>query len=136
MKVKLEDIIFAIETADKYTENFIDRETGEVVYTNDMTMTSEEKEATCEQLDEHGFYRLPTSFEINDYGIMEDFIAVLPPRPQEFLSSAIRGRGAFRRFKDGVRTIGLEQAWYDFQEDAHKRKAKEWCEKEGIEYEE
>lgn len=135
MKVKLEDIIDAIETTDRYTEAFIDRETGEFVYISDMAMTRSEIEEASDRLDEHGFYRLPTSFEINDYGIMEDFIAGLPPHPQEILENAIRGKGAFRRFKDSVRRIGLEQAWYDFQEDTYKRQAIRWCEEEGIEYE-
>lgn len=134
MKVKLDDIIFAIETTDQYTENFIDKKTGKVVYVSDMAMTMREKEVVYEKLDEHGFYRLPSSFDINDYGIMEDFIAKLPPRPQEFLESAIRGKGAFRRFKDGVRKIGLEQAWYEFQENAYRQQAIRWCKEEGIEY--
>lgn len=100
-----------------------------------MAMTTEEQQAAYDKLDEHGFYRLPTSFEIDDYSIMEDFIAGLPPRPQEILENAIRGKGAFRRFKDSVRRIGLEQAWYDFQEDSYKRQAIRWCDEEGIEYE-
>jgi len=66
---------------------------------------------------------------------MEAFISGLPKRPAELLSSAIRGRGAFSRFKDGVRRLGLEQAWYDFQDDAHKRMAIRWCQENGIEYE-
>ena len=61
MKVKLEDIIFAIETTDQYTENFLDLETGEVVFVNDMVMGSREQEEIYDQLDEHGFLRLLTS---------------------------------------------------------------------------
>lgn len=85
MKIKLEDIIFAIETTDQYTENFLDAETGKIEWINDMTMSSSEKEEVYERLDEHGFYRLPTNSDIQDYDIMEDFISGLPPRPQEYL---------------------------------------------------
>ena len=74
MKVKLEDIIFAIETTDQYTENFLDLETGEVVFTNDMIMSNKELEELDYQLNEHGFLRLPTSFDIREYDIMEDFV--------------------------------------------------------------
>lgn len=42
LKVKLSDIILAMETADQYTENFIDAETGELVWISDMTMSPDE----------------------------------------------------------------------------------------------
>lgn len=77
MKVKLSEIIDAIEMADQESEYFLDAETGEIIRTNDMIMSSEEKEEATEQLDEHGFYRLPTSFDIQTYElrpeIEEDF---------------------------------------------------------------
>ena len=50
MKVKLEDIIDAIEFSDNDVEYFLDRETGEVVMISEMTMTPEEKEAACRAL--------------------------------------------------------------------------------------
>ena len=136
MKVKLSDIIDAIDFTDRNSEYFLDKETGEIVYINLMVMTCSECDEAYDRLDEHGFYRLPTSFDINDYGLMEEFTAGLPERPRAMPSSAIRGRGAFSRFKDGVRRLGLEQAWCDFQDDAHRRVAIRWCEENGIEYEE
>ena len=30
--------------------------------------------------------------------------------------------------------MGIEQKWYDFQADAYRRKAIEWCEEHGVEY--
>ena len=50
------------------------------------------------------------------------------------LARAIRGKGAFRRFKDTVYDLGIDQQWYDFQAAAYKRKAARWCEENGIEY--
>ncbi|MCD8021312.1 MAG: UPF0158 family protein [Clostridiales bacterium] len=50
--------------------------------------------------------------------------------------NAIRGRGAFRRFKDGIYYHGIEQQWYDYQADAYKQIAVRWCRDEGLEYEE
>ena len=67
MKVKLSDIIGAIEMMDQYSECFLDKETGEIEWVSDMTMTQEE---IYDRLDEYGFYRLPTSFDIRDYDIM------------------------------------------------------------------
>ena len=135
MKVKLEDIIEAIEFTSDDIEYFLDQETGEIVMISDMTMTSEEKEAACEALDEHGFYRLPTQWELRDYDTMEAFVDNLSGLAQERLATAISGRGAFRRFKDEVRRLGLEDEWYAWHDDAYRRKAIEWCEENGIEYE-
>ena len=112
-----------------------DKETGEIEWVSDMAMTQKEQEEIYDRLDEHGFYRLPTSFEIRDYDIMEDFVDMLSGAAHDRLSSAIQGRGAFRRFKDTVIKMGIDQEWYDFQADAYKRKAIRWCEDNGIEYE-
>ena len=136
MKVKLSDIIDAIEMMDQYSEYFLDKETGKVEWVSDMAMTQEEQEEVYDRLDEHGFYRLPTSFDIRDYDIMEDFIDTLSGSSHDRLASAIQGKGAFCRFKDAVIRLGIDKQWYDFQADAYKRKAARWCEDNGIEYEE
>ena len=136
MKVKLSDIIDAIEMMDQYSEYFLDKETGKVEWVSDMAMTQEEQEEVYDRLDEHGFYRLPTSFDIRDYDVMEDFIDTLSGSNHDKLASAIQGKGAFRRFKDAVIRLGIDKQWYDFQADAYKRKAARWCEDNDIEYEE
>ena len=135
MKIKLSEIIDAIEMTDQESEYFIDKETGEIVWISDFAMTSEEKEAACNRLDEHGFYRLPTSFDIREYDIMKDFVYSLPDPARDKLSRAINGRGTFRRFKDSIRQLGIEQQWYDYQADAYKKKAVEWCKDNELEYE-
>nr|MBQ4458174.1 hypothetical protein [Clostridia bacterium] len=136
MKVKLSDIIDAIEMTDQYSEYFLDKETGKVEWVSDMAMTQEEQEEVYDRLDEHGFYRLPTSFDIHDYDIMEEFVYTLSGSARDKLASAIQGKGAFRRFKDTVIRLGIDQEWYDFQSAEYKRKAARWCEDNGIEYEE
>ena len=136
MKVKLSDIIDAIEMTDLYSEYFLDKETGKVEWVSDMAMTQEEQEEVYDRLDEHGFYRLPTSFDIHDYDIMEEFVYTLSGSARDKLASAIQGKGTFRRFKDTVIRLGIDQEWYDFQSAEYKRKAARWCEDNGIEYEE
>ena len=136
MKVKLSTIIDAVEMMDQYSEYFLDKETGEIEWVSDMAMTQEEQEEVYDRLDEHVFYRLPTSSDIRDYDIMESFVNMLSGSAYEKLVRDIQGRGAFRRFKDSVICMGIDQQWYDYQMAAYKRKAAEWCEDNGIEYEE
>ena len=135
MKVKLSAIVDAIEMMDQYSEYFLDKETGEMEWVSDMSMTQAEQEEVYDRLDEHGFYRLPTSFDIRDYDIMEDFVDTLSGSARDRLANAIQGKGVFRRFKDTVIRLGMDQDWYDFQSDAYKRKAARWCEDNDIEYE-
>ena len=37
------------------------------------------------------------------------------------LCDAIRGRGAFRRFKDGIQAYGIAEAWYRYRDEAYER---------------
>lgn len=136
MKVKLSDILEAFELNDRYSEYFLDQETGEVVQVNDMMMTQDEKDEIYDRLDEHGFYRLPTSFDIRDYDIMDAFVDTLSGTRREKLLTAISGRGAFGNFKNQIHALGIQQQWYDFQAAAYKRKAIEWCEENELEWEE
>ena len=81
------------------------------------------------------FLRFPTKYEIHEYRIMEDFIEQLSPgKVQSNLSYSIRGKGAFRRFKESIRYHGLEQQWYDCLEKAYRDIAVRWCTEEGLAY--
>ena len=128
MKAKLSDIIEAIEFTDQYSHYFLDKTTGEVVLVSDMGMTAKEQEEVYDTLDEHGFYRLPKQRDLNDYRTMKDFIDSLSPgMARDRLGRAIEGPGAFRRFKDEVRRLRIEDLWYSYEADA--------TEENGIEYE-
>ena len=78
MKVKLSEITDAIDFTDQYTEYFLDKETGEIVYVNDMMMTSSEKKPIYDLLDEHGFFRLPDQREIDDYRTLKNYVGRTP----------------------------------------------------------
>ena len=134
MKVKLSDIINAMESTDQYSQYFLDKETGRITFVSDMAMTCDEQQEIYDILDAHGFYRLPTSYDIHEYGIMEDFVNSLPAPACEYLSIAISGKGAFRRFKDTVRRLGLDGQWYEWRDNAYRRLAIDWCEDCGLEF--
>ena len=69
--------------------------------------------------------------------MMERFIYELPVgRNQDVLEHAIRGKGAFRRFKDRLFDLGMEQNWYKYRDACYEKIAREWCEKYEITVEE
>ena len=127
MTIKLEQVIEAIEMSDDFFTSFWDTKTGE---------TDEVLAAEIEN-DPKRFLRFPTKYEIHEYRIMEDFIEQLSPgKVQSDLSYSIRGKGAFRRFKESIRYHGLEQQWYDCLEKAYRDIAVRWCTEEGLAYSE
>lgn len=137
MKVNLSVILDAIEMADDNYTYFLDLETGESVFLVDELITGLDNEGLEDEIEENfeRYLRLPTKFEINEYHIMEEFIWSLPEgRQQDRLERAIQGRGAFRRFKDMVDDLGIEKRWYQYEADAYKKMAIEWCRDHEIEY--
>lgn len=76
----------------------------------------------------NNYEELPTQFEINEYEMMEDFCFTLTDKHQNILLNGIRGRGAFRRFKDTVHDLGIAEEWYRYRDECYKRIAIKWCE--------
>jgi hypothetical protein len=74
------------------------------------------------------YVELPTKWEINDYNIMERFCGSLDnEKMAEELYSAIRGKGAFQRFRYTLQRYGMEDQWYNFREAGLKKIAIRWC---------
>ena len=136
MKVKLSDILEAFELNDRYSEYFLDLKTGEVVQIDNMLMTEDEKEKIYETLDSHGSLRLPSSYDVRDYELMDSFASHQTGAKREKLLNAITERGAFSRFKNQVQVLGLEKKWYDFQALAYRSMAINWCKEHDLEWEE
>ena len=82
------------------------------------------------------FVLLPTQYDINEYSIMEDFIDEIDNEEIKYkLYESIRGKGAFRRFKNMIYYLNVKNQWYDFRAKAFKKIAIEWCEDNNISYE-
>lgn len=75
-----------------------------------------ECEAIIDGYDEN-YIPIPSKFDINEYSIMEEFcIDIDDDKLNDELYSAIKGRGAFRRFKDLIQRNGLADDWYTYRE--------------------
>jgi hypothetical protein len=81
------------------------------------------------------YIALPESDTQADYGDMEAFIETVSiPRLQDRLDRAIRGRGAFRRFRDELRdNPSEEQRWYAFKHEELCERVRRWLVHEHIE---
>jgi hypothetical protein len=82
-----------------------------------------------------GYLPLPDRLEIDEYRMMERFAeGVQADAASARLLRAIRGRGAFRYFRDLARELGLADEWYAYRDRAYEEVAIAWCEANGIEY--
>lgn len=151
--VILEELVEALDTQSEECAPFLNRATGRTVfviqeYADLATEDSESDERPAwmkECVDEAReilssvggkYLPLPTTHDVNEYAIMERFIATLTdPRVAEDLAGAIRGKGAFRRFKDCAARRNVQDRWYDFRDKALTEVAVRWCEENGIAYE-
>jgi hypothetical protein len=81
------------------------------------------------------FLPLPHHDSRAGYRDMEEFIETLPPGYlQDQLRRAIRGRGAFRRFKDALLEAPDEQQrWFAFRDARLRARVLDWLAEEGIE---
>ena len=112
--------------------------TNETVYLPDVWITGETDEDLAELIEKEPerFLRFPTKYEIHEYSIMDSFVDDLPAgRIKSELAGAIRGKGAFRRFKQTIRFQGVEQLWYDYQANAYRELAERWCNENDIQFE-
>ena len=81
------------------------------------------------------YLELPDRYDINEYAMLEEFsVSVEDDKASRMLQIAIKGSGAFRRFKEMVRELGLDQEWYTFRDAQYKEVAIEWCRTNELEY--
>jgi len=129
---------------------YINRRTGEVIGFSDEEASLAEEDVPQaedwqqallpkirEALTSDDYVRLPGKYEFHEYQVMERFCLQLhDKRLRDELLDAIRGRGAFRRFKAEIYRAGVEDDWYAFRDRAIRDLAVEFLDAEGIPYRE
>jgi Uncharacterised protein family (UPF0158) len=150
LRVKLSDLIEGMDFQSDERSSYLNLTTGEVISITGEELHAAEEDEPLEDFPEwqHDALRiageiletdhylpLPDHFEINEYRIMERFcLSVDEDDMRNDLCDAIRGRGAFRRFKDRVHVYGIAEEWYRYRDAALRDMAIAWCEAHDIPY--
>lgn len=151
-KVNLQDLIDEMDMQFDSSVTLVNLKTGELVpVLAEFLSAAEDNEAydhlpdwqqdemkTAIDILEHedNYARIPSKFEIHDYSIMEKFCyGVEDPKKANALLNAIRGRGAFRRFKDKIAEIGLENQWFDYHDACYREISIDFCKRHNLDYE-
>lgn len=148
--VKLSDIIQGLDEQSYEIRYYIDTTTGELTFITEEDNWAAESDDSLkdypewqqemitkarEILEDEENRFLPLGERIDNYRIMELFCESVPEYAlSEKLLNVIRGRGAFRRFKDIIFEFGIEQDWYAFRDHEYKNIAVNWCDAEGLNY--
>ena len=136
MKIRLKDIIQEIEMAQNESYTFWNRKTGAFFYISEDLMSISEQEDAWEKVEESDDYIcLPTLRDRDDYRLMEKFSFDQPSPIRDKLLSALKGRGAFSRFKDRIWDLGVKDEWYAYEEEAYRNMALSWCKEHQVPYE-
>ena len=148
--VNLSDIVDAMEMTSDMMPHYLNKKTGEISSISQEEMNAAENEEEPEDfpdwqqdsiktaqnlLSTDDYISLPSQFDIHEYQIMEKFcLSMKEPKISDDLNGSIKGRGAFRRFKDKILEYGIEEDWYQYKDNAYREIAKEWCEENGVEF--
>lgn len=152
--VKLSDIVESISFQTDESSYYLNRETGDIFLVMDQEFrAAEEEDGSSKELygledeqieiakdilaDERQqkYIPLPDKFDIHEYSIIERFcLSIEEEDVSDSLYRTIKGRGAFRRFKDAIYRYGVADDWYKYRDNAMRSIAIDWCEANGIEY--
>jgi hypothetical protein len=152
---KLSDLITALEMASEEICLRYDRQTGSIVTVDrsvleaaeegeEETLTDlpdwqkEEVELTRAIANDDGtrFLDAPDKSNFHEYRHMERFIGTVEDEQSaEELRRAIKGKGAFRYFKDSARRLGLLDQWYRYRDKAMKEFVIEWAQASQVPFE-
>jgi hypothetical protein len=152
--VKLDDLVGEIEIQMDDTFTFINTKTGEVITLTREELRAAEDEKPLEKFpewqreniekaisiieDEDGVYvDFTLRNDHNEYELIQDFIGTLQDDEiRAGLYEGIQGRGAFRRFKDGIIEHSIDKQWYTYKESKIKELVIGWCKEHDIEIQE
>ncbi|MBR5290936.1 MAG: hypothetical protein IKU28_08115 [Erysipelotrichaceae bacterium] len=130
ISIKMSCLMEAIEQASDFSTCLYDLEKQENVWLFEEFPDDELEEMIEDQFER--FVHLPDQYDIHEYRFMIAFIdQVQDERIRMKLDRAVRGKGAFRRFKDCLLYEEIEKQWYAFLDNAHREFAAQWCNEKG-----
>lgn len=143
--VSIQKLIEALEFQNDELSGFVNPETGEVVLLSDEALDAAESQSESDGIDDEemeaaqavlatpGMLPLPDRFEVDEYDMMVRFAdAREEAEERDLLRHALRGSGAFRRFKDLCHSLGVAQSWYAFRDAEYEAFATRWCDEHGL----
>ncbi|MFO7666986.1 MAG: UPF0158 family protein [Desulfobacterales bacterium] len=148
--VSIKDVVKEMDVPSDDHLAFLNRRTGELLTLSTEELSAAEEDDDIDNYPEwqkemiieakevissDDYLPLPSKSDIHEYHIVEDFCcSVEDDKIRGELLDKITGRGAFRRFKDALHLVGIEEEWYLFRQEALEKIAIDWLEENQISY--
>jgi hypothetical protein len=152
--IDLNTIVDSLESQLSEGRAFLDRDTGELYELGPEELSAADSDDAVADYPEwqqplvelarlvfsdssDRFIELPDRWEVHEYRALESFAATHPDAAVAAqLLAAIRGAGAFRRFKAAIHHLGIADSWYTYRRDYLLGVARDWCEENSLPYQE
>ncbi|MCL4888215.1 UPF0158 family protein [Streptococcus suis] len=136
MTVWFQDVVDSLQMISQGDRYYYDSHIDELVYLSVGEFRIESRDGLEEEIEEDvagRFVGLPTYYDFNLYTFMELYISDLTDGDLSGrLSRAIRGSGAFRRFKNELERCDRLEEWYAFETQCYKELVLDWCQENEI----
>ncbi len=152
MTLKLSQFVDELSTQNNEYHLYLRKEDGEIVGITDETISQfenldqigldnyqdweiEEIKRVEMIMENETYLRFPTSYDIHEYQIMEDFVDQIQSESLRWtLQRAIQGKGAFSRFKQQIYQNGIEEEWFVYKTKTLASISRVWLEDHEIEF--
>ena len=129
--IVLSELVDALEIqSNDITYYFNKKEQTLVFLMDDAYCDEEENRKLLEDVENNfkNYITLPTEYEINEYGIMEAFVAEQQEEIQNILNKILNEKRPFSNFKDKVFELDIRDEWFEFKKEKLEKIAVDWCE--------
>lgn len=130
MKLIEELIDIYLEGSQDEMRHILNRQNGEILF--DAPHITGEPEIDLDDEESECLLEIPTSSTSEMYRVMVDFSTSQSEDHSTMLLDVLEGKKPFRRFKDKLIELGIDEMWYRFERDYAKGEVEAWLERQGI----
>lgn len=135
MKIKLSQVIDAIQMASNFDIWYFDKDTGETLRFPDYDDYDHSRYAL--EYGSERYVEFPGKYDLDQYDIMAGFVSSLSPGDaRDELYACIHGTDAHDCFEKLLYKLDLDREWHSFRDQTYKGIAINWCKENDIGYEE
>jgi len=131
----LSDLVDALEIQSNEIIYYFNKKEQTLVFVmDDAYCDEEENRKLLKDIENNSknYIALPTEYEINEYAIMEAFVAEQQVEVKNSLTKILNAKRAFRKFQDKVFELDIRDEWFEFRKDRLEKIAVEWCENNSV----
>lgn len=147
--VSLRDVVEALDLQSDELCSYLDPDTGEIITFNreeaDIARRGEWAKAPewmrellpriKRALEDEHMLRLPDRVHIDEWRMMQDFAGEQQDEgARAALCSASQGAAAFRNFRKVIVSLGMEECWRCYRDQAMAAVARQWLEEKKLKY--